>query len=153
MNKGIDMFRNYRLSVPLALTIFVLGLTSGSVIQLTNVAEAQSSDRVFELRTYTTFPGRLDALHARFANHTIRVFERHGMTNIGYFTPQDTPLAENTLIYIIAHDSREAAEASWEAFIADPEWQRAYEESIRDGQLVEKLESTFMDPTDYSQMK
>jgi ureidoglycolate hydrolase len=147
------MFRNYRLSVPLALTIFVLGLASGSVIQLTNVAEAQSSDRVFELRTYTTFPGRLDALHARFANHTIRVFERHGMTNIGYFTPQDTPLAENTLIYIIAHDSREAAEASWEAFIADPEWQRAYEESIRDGQLVEKLESTFMDPTDYSQMK
>ncbi len=147
------MFRNYRLSVPLGLAIFGLGLISGSVIQLTSVAEAQSSDRVFELRTYTTFPGRLDALHARFANHTIRMFERHGMTNIGYFTPQDIPLAENTLIYILAHDSREAAEASWEAFIADSEWQRAYEESVRDGGIVEELESIFLDPTDYSQVK
>ena len=147
------MFRNYRLSVPLGLAIFGLGLISGSVIQLANVAEAQSSDRVFELRTYTTFPGRLDALHSRFAQHTIRLFERHGMTNIGYFTPQDVPLAENTLIYILAHDSREVAEASWEAFVADPEWQRAYEESISDGGIVEKLESTFLDPTDYSQMK
>ena len=121
------MFRNYRLSVPLGLAIFGLGLISGSVIQLANVAEAQSSDRVFELRTYTTFPGRLDALHSRFAQHTIRLFERHGMTNIGYFTPQDVPLAENTLIYILAHDSREAAEASWEAVVADPYWHRAYE--------------------------
>ena len=121
------MFRNYRLSVPLGLAIFGLGLISGSVIQLANVAEAQSSDRVFELRTYTTFPGRLDALHSRFAQHTIQLFERHGMTNIGYFTPQDVPLAENTLIYILAHDSREAAEASWEAVVADPYWHRAYE--------------------------
>lgn len=147
------MFRNYRFSVPLGLAVFVLGLISGSITQFADVAEAQPSDRVFELRTYTTFPGRLDALHARFAQHTIRLFERHGMTNIGYFIPQDLPLAENTLIYIIAHNSREAAEASWEAFIADPEWQRAYEESLRDGRIVEKLESIFMDATDYSQLK
>ena len=147
------MIRNYRFRVPLGLTIFVFGLISGSIMQLANVAEAQPSDRVFELRTYTTFPGRLDALHTRFAEHTIRLFERHGMTNIGYFSPQDLPLAENTLIYVLAHDSREVAAASWEAFLADPEWQRAYEESTSDGPIVDKLESVFMDATDYSQLK
>ena len=147
------MFRKYRFTISTGLAIFALGVISGGVVQYAGVAEAQSSDRVFELRTYTTNPGRLDALHARFADHTIRLFERHGMTNIGYFTPHDAPLAENTLVYIIAHDSRETAEASWAAFIADPEWQRAYEESQRDGRIVEKLESGFLDATDYSQLK
>ena len=135
------------------LAIFALGMISGSVIQLTSVAEAQSAARVFELRTYTTHPGRLDALHARFANHTIRLFERHGMTNIGYFVPQDDPLAENTLVYVLAHESREVAKASWAAFIADPEWQEAYQASISDGPIVDELESVFMDATDYSMMK
>ncbi len=147
------MFMNYRFGVIPGLTIFVLGLTFGSNIQLADVAEAQSSNRVFELRTYTTFPGRLDALHARFAQHTIRLFERHGMTNIGYFSPQDLPLAENTLIYILAHNSREAAAASWAAFVADPEWQRVYEESQRDGRIVDNLESIFLNATDYSRLK
>ena len=147
------MFTKYRIQISLGLAIFALGLLSGNAIKLASVAEAQSAGRVFELRTYTTFPGRLDALHARFADHTIRIFERHGMTNIGYFTPQDAPLAENTLVYILAHDSREAAKASWASFIADPEWQKAYEESKRDGDIVEKLESIFLDATDYSMMK
>ena len=147
------MFRKYQLRFSVGMAIFAFGLISGSFIQQFSVAEAQSSDRVFELRTYTTLPGRLDALHARFANHTIRLFERHGMTNIAYFVPQDDPLAENTLVYVLAHDSREAAEASWAAFIADPEWQKAYKESTSDGPLVEKLESVFMDATDYSMMK
>ena len=73
--------------------------------------------------------------------------------NIGYFTPQDSPIAENTLVYLLAHDSREAAKASWAAFVADPEWQQVYEESKRDGDIVEKLESVFLDATDYSMMK
>lgn len=137
----------------MGLAIFTSGLVSGNAIQLASVAEAQSSERVFELRTYTTNPGRLDALHTRFTDHTIGLFERHGMTNIGYYVPQDAPLAENTLIYILAHDSREAAEASWAAFIADPEWQTAYKASISDGPIVDKLESVFMDATDYSMMK
>ncbi len=147
------MFKNYRPMVPLGLTLFVLVLISGSINQLTSVAEAQSSDRVFELRTYTTLPGRLDALHARFAQHTIRLFEQHGMTNIGYFSPQDLPLAENTLIYILAHSSREAAEVSWAAFGADPEWQRVAEESQRDGRILENVERIFLDATDYSQIR
>ena len=147
------MIKKYRGKVSIGLAIFTLGLVSGNAIQLASIAEAQSSDRVFELRTYTTHPDRLDALHARFTDHTIGLFERHGMTNIGYFVPQDDPLAGNTLIYVLAHDSREAAKASWAAFIADPEWQSAYQASISDGPIVDKLESVFMDATDYSMMK
>jgi len=147
------MFKNYRIKLSLGLAIFALGVISGNFIQVTAVAEAQTSNRVFELRTYTTLPGRLDALHARFANHTISLFERHGMTNIGYFVPQDAPLAENTLIYVLAHDSREAAKASWAAFVADPEWLEAREASISDGPILVKVENVFMDATDYSMMK
>ena len=75
------------------------------------------------------------------------------MTNIGYFVPQDAPLAANTLIYIVAHDSRAAAKASWAAFVADPEWQKAYEASISDGAIVDTIDSVFMDATDYSMMQ
>ena len=147
------MLRKYRSKILLGLAIFASGVISGNFIQFNGVAEAQSSDRVFELRTYTTNPGRLDALHARFADHTIALFERHGMTNIGYFVPQDSPLAENTLVYVLAHDSRAAAKASWAAFVADPDWQRAYEASRIDGPLIDKIESVYMDATDYSMMK
>jgi ureidoglycolate hydrolase len=144
------MFRKYRNNCLLGLTVFACGIISGSMIQFASVAEAKSGERVFELRTYTTHPGRLDALHTRFTNHTIGLFERHGMTNIGYFVPQDDPLAENTLIYVLAHDSREAAKASWAAFLADPDWQAAYQASISDGPIIDKLESVYMDATDYS---
>lgn len=147
------MFGTYRFKFSLGLAIFTLGVLSGNFIQFNSVAEARSSDRVFELRTYTTSPGRLDALHARFADHTIPLFERHGMTNVGYFVPQDAPLAENTLVYVLAHDSREAAKDSWAAFVADPDWRKARAASISDGPIVDKLESVFMDATDYSMMK
>lgn len=147
------MFRKHWSKLSLGLAVFALGVVSGNFIQFNSVAEAQPSDRVFELRTYTTQPGRLDALHARFADHTIALFERHGMTNIGYFVPQDAPLAENTLIYVIAHDSREAAKASWAAFVADSDWLAAREASISDGPIIDSIESVFMDATDYSMMK
>jgi len=146
------MFRKYRFKLSLGMAVFALGVMSGNYIQFTGVAQAQSSDRVFELRTYTTHPGRLDALHARFADHTMSLFERHGMTNIAYFAPQDAPLAENTLIYVLAHDSREAAKVSWAAFRADPEWQKAYEASKSDGPIVSNIVSVFMDATDYSML-
>ncbi|MGI9263273.1 MAG: NIPSNAP family protein [Woeseiaceae bacterium] len=135
------------------LAIFGFGMLAGGAIEHSNVAVAQVSDRVFELRTYTTHPGKLDDLHQRFSQHTIGLFERHGMINIGYFTPQDQPLAANTLVYLLAHDSREAAAASWEAFIADPEWRQVYQDSRADGPIIESLESVFMDPTDYSQIR
>jgi len=147
------MFRTKQSSFLTGLAVFTVGLLSGMALNGVNVATAQSSDRVFELRTYTTHPDRLAALHTRFSEHTIRLFERHGMTNIGYFTPQDSPLAENTLIYVLAHASRTAAEASWKAFIADPEWQEAYQESISDAPIIMNLESVFMNPTEYSQTR
>lgn len=146
------MFKHYRSMIPFSVLMFGLGFVAGDMIPFTGVADAQSSNRAFELRTYTANPGRLEELHARFADHTVKLFERHGMTNIGYFRPQDAPLAENTLIYLLAHDSRAAAETSWAAFRADPEWQRVAEETRRNGRLVQNVDSVFLDPTDYSQM-
>jgi hypothetical protein len=114
---------------------------------------AQSANRVFELRTYTAPEGKLADLNKRFREHTMRIFEKHGMTNIGYWTPQDSPLKENTLIYVISHKSREAAKASWAAFGADPEWKKVSAESQVNGRIVAKVDSVFMDATDYSPMK
>lgn len=113
-------------------------------------AGAAGPDRVLELRTYTTHPGRLDALLARFRDHTRDIFERHGMTNVGYWVPQDPPRSDDTLIYMLAHPSREAAEAAWDAFLADPEWRRVREASVADGPIIENVERVFMDPTDFS---
>jgi hypothetical protein len=110
-------------------------------------------DRVFELRTYTAAEGKYDALLTRFRDHTMRIFEKHGMANVGYWTPQDAPLAGNTLVYVLAHESREAAERSWEAFVADPEWQAVAEASRRDGPLIVGLERVYLDPTDFSPLR
>jgi hypothetical protein len=116
------------------------------------VAHAQAP-RVFELRTYTAPEGKLENLHARFRNHTTRLFQKHGMTNVAYFRPQDAPLSQNTLIYVLAYPSREAAKASWDAFRADPEWQKVVEETQRNGPIVANVQSVFMSGTDYSPMK
>jgi hypothetical protein len=112
-----------------------------------------ADDRVFELRTYTAAEGKYDALLARFRDDTMRIFEKHGMVNVGYWTPQDAPLADNTLVYILAHESRDAATASWQAFGADPEWREVFAESRTDGPLIAGLESVFLDPTDFSPMR
>lgn len=112
-----------------------------------------AADRVFEIRTYTTLPGRLDALHARFRDHTMRIFEKHGMANIGYWIPQDSVRSRNTLVYIIAHASREQAAKNWSDFGKDPEWQRVAAASEADGKIIEKIESVFVSPTDYSPIK
>src|SRR5438067_2523430 len=95
--------------------------------------QAYAADHVFELRTYTAPPGRLEALKTRFRDHTIRLFKRHNMEAIGYWQPTDAPLSENTLIYVLIHPSREAATKNWADFQADPEWQKVREESVKDG--------------------
>jgi len=102
---------------------------------------------LYELRTYYTPEGKLDDLNARFRDHTMKLFEKHGMKNIMYWVPVEKP---NTLIYVIAHKDREAADASWAAFRSDPEWQKVAEETQRNGKLVEKVESIYMTETDYS---
>ena len=116
-------------------------------------AAAQDHGRVFELRTYTCYEGKLPDLLARFRNHTTQLFEKHGMTNIGYWVPQDAPLAQNTLIYVLAHPSREAAKRNWDAFRNDPEWQKVQKESEANGKIVIKVESVFMDAADFSPIK
>jgi hypothetical protein len=114
---------------------------------------SQTKPRVFEMRTYTATEGHFEDLMARFRNHTLRVFAKHGMTSIGYWVPQDGPVSKNTIVYIIAHESREAATKNWAAFRADPEWQKIAAESERNGRIVQKVESVFLDPTDYSPIK
>jgi len=112
--------------------------------------EKKPAPLVYELRTYIAHPGKLDDLHKRFRDHTVRLFEKHGMKNVAYWTPIDK---DDTLVYVLAHKSREAAEKSWNDFKNDPEWQAAYKESHKNGPLVMKVESQFLTPTDYSPMK
>lgn len=110
-------------------------------------------DRVFEIRTYTVAPGQLPALNRRFRDNTVRIFNKHGMTSIGYWTPLDTARAETTLIYVLAHSSREAARKSWADFSADPEWKVVRAATEAEGLKVLKVESTFAAPTDYSAIR
>lgn len=150
-----------RLLLPgLMTTLFGAGYLLGSTGEGQIVPRAEASPapvvqaaQVFELRTYTAAEGKFDDLLARFRDHTLRIFAKHGMTSVGYWTPQDEPLSGNTLIYVLAHPSREAAQASWSDFGSDPEWQRVAEESQRDGRLIVKLERVYLDPTDFSPMR
>lgn len=109
-------------------------------------------NRVFEMRIYYANEGKLEALHARFRDHTCKLFEKHGMTNIGYWVPVgDNP--ERKLVYILAYPSKEAREASWKAFQADEDWKKAKAESEKGGSLVGKVDSSFLTGTDYSAIK
>jgi len=115
---------------------------------MTSVVAAQKDTRCYELRVYYAAPGKLEELNTRFRDHTCKLFEKHGIVNLGYWTPIDNP--ENKLIYILAYPSREARETSWKKFMADPDWQSAYKASEVNGKLVTKVESTFLAATDYS---
>lgn len=138
------MFEKSLLAVLTAAGVFLAGFAS--------TAHA-AQNRVYELRTYTAVDGKLDDLLTRFRNHTVKLFEKHRMKNIGYWIPQDDPLKKNTLIYVISHESREQAKKNWDAFRADPVWQKARDASEANGKIVEKVESIFMDPADFSHLK
>jgi hypothetical protein len=111
---------------------------------------AAESDVVYELRVYHCYEGKLPDLLRRFREHTTKIFEKHGMTNVAYWSPMDEPQKSNTLIYILAHPSREAAATNWRAFSADPEWQSVQKASEANGKIVEKVDSTFIVLTDFS---
>ncbi len=145
------------------LNSFWLGLSTGAIAvlfasQISFVSPATADEKeteaksdptewLYELRTYYTHDGKLDDLHARFKNHTMKLFEKHGMKNIMYWTPVDKP---NTLIYVIAHKDKAAADKSWAGFRADPDWIKARDESEKNGKIVEKVEFVFMKTTDYT---
>jgi hypothetical protein len=111
---------------------------------------APAGTGVFELRVYHAAPGKLSDLLSRFREHTIKIFARHGIKSVAYWTPLDEPEKSNTLIYILQHPSREAAAANWKSFQDDPEWKSVKEKSEANGKLVEKIDSTYMALTDFS---
>jgi hypothetical protein len=111
---------------------------------------AAPSTMVYELRIYHTFEGKLDDLLARFRDHTMKLFEKHGIKNVAYWTPTDDPLKGKTLIYILAHPSREDAATNWKAFQNDPDWVAVRDKSEANGKIVEKVDSTYMTMTDFS---
>jgi hypothetical protein len=115
--------------------------------------EKRANSRVFELRIYNAAPGKTEALNARFRDHTCKLFEKHGMTNIGYWNLAQPKEAEEKLIYILAFPSREAADKSWRAFRTDPEWNAVQKATEKDGRLVTKVESIYLKSTDYSPLK
>ena len=110
--------------------------------------QAEPDSRVFEMRTYHANEGKLDALQARFRDHTVALFEKHGMTNVGYWVPTEN--TENTLVYLLSYQDKEARDASWKSFRDDPDWKAAYKASIADGKLVGKIDSLFLKKTDFS---
>lgn len=128
----------------------VLGWSSHSLR-----AQSEKEPQVYELRTYTTLEGRLPALNDRFRNHTMSLFEKHGMKNVVYCTPIDKEgnAVPNKLVYLLAHKNQQAARASFAAFGKDPEWIQAKEASEKDGKIVAGVESQFLVPTDYSPSK
>jgi len=136
------------------LTLFTVALafSAGMIFQSQSAVSAQSQ-KVYELRTYTTAPGRLPALLNRFGGGEIDLFIKHGMTSVGYWVPDDEELSANTMVYIVAHDNRAAAAASWSAFGADPAWQKMATESRADGPIVTGVENQFLDPTNFSPMQ
>ena len=134
-------------------------LLSALIVAATGLAAAaaepaSSGGRVFEMRTYVANPGKFEALQSRFRDHTCAIFKKHGMENVGYWVPQDEKDGKGgTLVYLLAFPSRDAAQKSWGAFRADPEWQKVQAESETDGKLVKEVKSVFLDPTDYSPIK
>jgi hypothetical protein len=148
------MLKNTASALAIAALAFAGGYVFRGAVTPVATVHAAAANRVFELRTYTAPPGKLEALKARFRDHTIRIFNKYGMESIWYGTPQDAPLKDNTLIYILAHPSREAAAAAWKNFQADPEWQKARAESQKDGPLTTKTpDSVFFDAVDFSPIK
>lgn len=137
-----------------AFALVALGITIGWSVKPVGAAAA-AAPMVYELRTYTTEPGRLPNLHARFKDHTMKLFEKHGMKNIIYCTPvdKDGKAVDNQLIYLLAHKSVDAAKASFDAFRKDPEWVAVRDASEKDGKINSKVESQFLTPTEYSPMK
>jgi hypothetical protein len=109
--------------------------------------------RIFELRTYIVPDGKIDALHARFRDITCKYFEKHGITIIGFWTPNDPKEAKTKLVYLLAHPSKEAAEKNWKALKQDAELHTAFAATEKDGKLVDKVESVFLNPADYSPLK
>ncbi len=138
--------------------VLALGLGAGATALAVRAANADKGDkpveqRVYELRTYHIAPGKIEALHARFRDHTLKIFEKHGMKVEGFWKPLDDKAAEETLVYLLSFPSKEAADKGWKEFRDDPDWIKAKDESEKDGTLVTKVDSVYLMATDYAPNK
>jgi NIPSNAP len=127
--------------------LLILGLT------MLRGSNKQPSRHVYELRMYHVSAGKMDALKARFADHTDAIFARHNMKSVGYWQPEDAPGSQNLFVYLLEHPSREAAKKNWDAFHEDPEWKKVKVESEKDGPLTDQIDSYFMDSTGFSKLQ
>ena len=138
------------LFVPVFLgVVAVLSLTSLRV----SAADAPPAGKIYDMRTYKANPGKLEALHARFRDHTCKIFQKHGMELIAFWTPIEGEEAKDTLIYIVAFPSVEAQKKAWDAFWADPEWKKVKADSEKDGVLVKEIQGKTLKATDYSPLR
>ena len=138
--------------------VLAVALCAGVAAVVVRAANADKGDkaveqRVYELRTYHIAPGKAEALHARFRDHTLKIFEKHGMKVEAFWKPLDEKAAEETLVYLMSYPSKDAADKAWKEFRDDPEWVKAKAESEKDGTLVTKVDSVFLTPTDYAPTK
>ena len=139
----------------LAAIVLAVAIISSPADEVGALSPSIAKDsRCFELRTYHAAPGKLEALNARFRDHTCALFKKHGMEIVGFWIPTDADKgADSTLVYLLAYPSREAAKKSWAAFGSDPDWKKAQQESEANGKLVTKVESVYLNATDYSPVK
>jgi hypothetical protein len=143
-----------RVLVPAGIVLgFAAGFVARGAVAVTPAAHAQAADRVYELRTYTAAPGKFDALNSRFRDHTLRLFAKHGVSNVAYLTPTEGPLVGNTLIYMLTHQSRAAADTFWKNFQGDPDWIKARDASVADGPITTGVTRVWLKPTDWSQVR
>ena len=133
----------------------LLSFIGGVAVTLgfSNIGGWKNSQHVYELRMYHVNEGKMDALIARFGDHTDAIFRRHNMKSIGFWRPEDEPLSQNLFVYILEHPSREEARKNWAAFQADPEWKKVKADSETNGALANHIDSYFMDPTSFSALK
>ena len=133
----------------------VLWFFGGAAVTLglSYIGGSKDSQHVYELRLYHVNEGKMDALIARFGDHTDAIFRRHNMKSIGFWRPQDEPYSQNLFVYILEHPSREEARKNWAAFQADPEWKKIKADSETNGALANHIDSYFMDPTSFSALR
>jgi hypothetical protein len=131
-------------------SLSAVALSPAANVLKASTANPAESDAVYELRIYHCYPGKLPDLLKRFREHTTKLFEKHGIKNVAYWTAMDEPVKSDTLFYVLQHPSREAAAANWKEFSADPEWQEVRKASEANGKIVEKVDSTFLVLTDFS---
>jgi hypothetical protein len=152
MNKFIKLFA--LVSILSFISVIASAQTPSAPPTVAPSPSLTKDSRCFEIRTYYATPGKLEELHARFRNHTMKLFKKHGMEVVGFWGPTDKEKgSENTLVYVMAFPSREARDKAWKDFVADPEWQKVRKDSEANGRLLEKLESVILMATDYSPIK